>query len=173
MSQDLVLTIIARDRPGLIKSLSEVIAEHGGNWVDSSMARLAGEFAGIVLVSMPTVEIAKLEAALGALSKDGIDVTMRRASAAAAPPTGRRIYIELAGADHTGIISEISSEIARLGASIEELTTRVFPGSMSGTAMFEAQVDVILPDGLDADEVRERLEDIADDLMVEIEVEPA
>lgn len=171
MAQDLVLTVIARDRPGLIKALSESIDAHGGNWVDSSMARLGGEFAGIVLVSMPTADVAALEAALAALSKDGIAVTMRRASTLAAPPTGRRIYIEFAGADHTGIIAEISAEIARLGASIEELTTRVFAGSMSGTAMFEAQADVILPDGLDAEEVRERLEDIADDLMVEIEFE--
>ncbi len=50
MAVELVLTVIARDRPGLIKDLSETIAMHGGNWVDSSMARLGGEFAGILRV---------------------------------------------------------------------------------------------------------------------------
>jgi glycine cleavage system regulatory protein len=173
MNEQLVLTVIARDRPGIIRSLSETIASHSGNWVDSSMARLGGEFAGILMISVPAASVAALETALAGLGKDGIDVAVRRASAppAAPAPKGRRIYIELTGADHAGIISEISAEIARLGASVEELTTRVFPGSMSGTQMFEAHLDLVIPDGLDPEEVREKLEDIADDLMVEIEVE--
>lgn len=170
MSEQLVLTVIARDRPGIIRSLSGVIAEHGGNWVDSSMARLGGEFAGILLVAVPLANISGIEVALAALKTDGIEVSVRRAAGEAAPK-GKRVFLELTGNDHAGIIAEISGEIARLGASIDELTTRVYPGSMSGTKMFEAHADVILPEGVDAEAVRERLEDIADDLMVEIEVE--
>ena len=171
MNEQLGRTVIARDRPGIIRALSEAIASHSGNWVDSSMARLGGEFAGILLISVPAASVAPLETALTALGTDGIDVTVRRATSTAPPLKGRRIYIELTGADHAGIISEVSAEIARLGASVEELTTRVFPGSMSGTQMFEAHLDLVLPDGLNQEEVREKLEDIADDLMVEIEVE--
>ena len=37
MVDEMVLTVIARDRPGLVKALSEMIAQHGGNWIDSSM----------------------------------------------------------------------------------------------------------------------------------------
>lgn len=170
MTEQLVLTIIARDRPGIIRSLSTAIAEHGGNWVDGSMSRLGGEFAGILLVSLPDANVGPLESALAELGAAGIHVTTRRAAGEVAPQ-GKRIFAEITGNDHPGIIAEISGEIARIGGSIDEITTRVFSGSMSGTQMFEAHVDIILPETLDANEVRERLEDIADDLMVEIDVE--
>ena len=78
MAQDMVLTVIARDRPGLIKALSETINTHGGNWVDSSMARLAGEFAGILRISVPEDNVVAMEADLGKLGDAGIWVTIRR-----------------------------------------------------------------------------------------------
>ncbi len=46
---DLVLTLIGPDRPGLVEAVAEPIAAHGGNWLESRMAHLAGQFAGIVL----------------------------------------------------------------------------------------------------------------------------
>jgi glycine cleavage system regulatory protein len=49
----LVLTVIGDDRSGLVSALSGVIADHGGSWERSQMARLAGKFAGIVVVSVP------------------------------------------------------------------------------------------------------------------------
>ena len=83
-SVDIVLTAIARDRPGVVESLAEVISKHSGNWVDSSMAQLGGEFAGIVMVEVPSANAAKLEGALSALDKKGIDVTVHKATAGAA-----------------------------------------------------------------------------------------
>ena len=78
MPNDMVLTVIARDRPGLVKALSETIAQHGGNWIDSSMARLGGEFAGILRVSVPSSESGALEGALAKLCDVGISVVVRR-----------------------------------------------------------------------------------------------
>ena len=42
----LVLTLIGPDRPGLVERVSDVVASHGGNWLESRMAHLAGQFAG-------------------------------------------------------------------------------------------------------------------------------
>ena len=39
---DLVLTLIGPDRPGLVEAVAEVVAAHGGNWLESRMAHLAG-----------------------------------------------------------------------------------------------------------------------------------
>lgn len=172
MPQDLVLTVIARDRPGLIKALSETIAAHQGNWVDSSMARLGGEFAGILRVSVPDDSAAALEAALGKLGDAGIWVTLRK-NAAVRKHDGRHVRLEMTGVDHPGIIHEISTTLAGLDISIDELETRVFAGSMSGEAMFEAKADIVLPVGLDEGRLRETLEDIAHDLMVEVELATA
>ena len=52
MNTYLVLTVIGDDKPGLVESLSSVIADHQGNWLESSMSQLAGKFAGILKVSV-------------------------------------------------------------------------------------------------------------------------
>lgn len=171
MPQDLVLTIIARDRPGLIKLLSEAIAMHGGNWVDSSMARLAGEFAGILRIAVPNENVAALESALGGLGDAGIWVTIRKGHENKMH-VGRRVRLEMTGVDHPGIIHEISAVLANMDISIDALDSRVFAGSMSGEAMFEARADIILPEGLDEGQLRETLEDITSELMVEVTLEP-
>lgn len=170
MSEELVLTVIARDRPGVISAVSEAIAAHGGNWIDSSMARLGGEFAGIVRVTVPEGRGRELEAALSALSASGISVTHRRTETADAPRSGRLVRLELTGVDHPGIVHRISGALSTLGISIDELETRVFTGSMSGEPMFEAKAGIHLPDRVEEAKLRSRLESLEKDLMVDIEL---
>jgi glycine cleavage system regulatory protein len=170
MVDEMVLTVIARDRPGLIKALSETIAKHGGNWIDSSMARLGGEFAGILRVSVPTEECNALEAALGRLGAAGISVVIRKAKANKPTSSGRRVRLELTGVDHAGIIHGISAALSELSINIDELETRVFTGSMSGEPMFEAKAEIVLPDGVEETRLRTTLEGLAKDLMVDVEL---
>ena len=68
MTDYLVLTVIADDREGIVEQISQTIIEHGGNWMESSMARLAGKFAGILMVEVEPAKHADLEQALAALS---------------------------------------------------------------------------------------------------------
>ena len=63
MQTYLLISFIADDRPGLVQSLSEAVAAHGGNWLESRMANLAGKFAGIVNVSVPQARRQDLEGA--------------------------------------------------------------------------------------------------------------
>jgi len=51
MPVEMILTIISKDRPGLVQTLAKS-CDHSGNWIDSSMARLGGEFAGILRVDV-------------------------------------------------------------------------------------------------------------------------
>ena len=48
MQVPLVMTVIGKDRTGLVETLAEIVAGHGGNWLESRMCRLGGEFAGIL-----------------------------------------------------------------------------------------------------------------------------
>ncbi len=168
MADEMVLTVLARDRPGLIKALAETIAQHGGNWIDSSMARLGGEFAGILRVSVPASQSAALTKALDRLADAGISVTIRRGETSHAPREGRRVQLELVGVDHPGIVHRISAALAALHISFEELETRVFAGSMSGEAMFEAKAEIMLPNSVDETALRATLEALAKDLMVDV-----
>ena len=53
MQHLLVMTVIGPDRPGLVDSVAALVAEHGGNWLESRMSRLGGHFAGILRVDVP------------------------------------------------------------------------------------------------------------------------
>lgn len=169
MPVELVLSIIATDRSGLVKDVSEVVAAHSGNWIDSSMARLGGEFAGIVRVSLPDGAVPEFEAALAGLAADDIAVSVRR-SEPTEPPKGHRARLELTGGDHPGIIHKISTALSDHNISFEGLETEVYPGSMTGGLMFSARADIVVPDKVSGDALRDELEDIAGDLMVEIDL---
>ena len=60
MANSLVLTICAHDRPGVMKLISNTIAQCDGNWLESRMARLGGQFAGIVRVECSEEKLSQL-----------------------------------------------------------------------------------------------------------------
>lgn len=167
MAVEMILSVIARDRPGLVARIAEIVAARGGNWIDSSMARLGGEFAGIVRVSLPESEADALEAALGALAEDGITVLARR-SAGPAAPQGQAAFLEVTSSDRPGIVRDISDRLAARHVSIDELETEVFVGSMSGEALFSAKAMIVIPDGVTAADIRDDLEAIGLDTTAEI-----
>ncbi|MEZ5840266.1 MAG: ACT domain-containing protein [Hyphomicrobiales bacterium] len=170
MSVELVLTVIARDRPGLVETLSDTVAKFAGNWIDSAMARLGGEFAGIVRVEVPEASVEKLEGALSALSEKDISVSWRLGPRND-EPSGRRLRINVIGQDHTGIVRDVSATLAKQGVSVDRLNTTVFAGSMSGAPMFVAEAEVIVPEGADLEDLRDALERIAADIMVDVDVQ--
>ena len=74
--EQLVWTVIGPDRPGLVESLASVLARHGGSWLESRMARLSGQFAGIVQAEVPAENLEKLRAELDALARHGLVVSV-------------------------------------------------------------------------------------------------
>ncbi|GAE78556.1 hypothetical protein JCM18920_62 [Cutibacterium acnes JCM 18920] len=72
----LLLTAVGADRSGLVSDLSEIVAHYDGNWLDSRMARLAGAFAGIVLVDIKSSKVEPLKADLAGLEVKGLRVTV-------------------------------------------------------------------------------------------------
>ena len=60
MTTPLVLTFVGRDRPGLVNAIAERVAGAGGTWLESRLVRLAGEFAGVVLVAAPSERLIRL-----------------------------------------------------------------------------------------------------------------
>jgi glycine cleavage system regulatory protein len=168
----LVLTLIGPDRPGIVDSVSEVVAAHGGNWLESRMAHLAGKFAGVLRVEVAEEEVAALEEALGALEAGGLKVIVERGEPVEI--AGRRaMEIELLGVDRPGLVHEVSRLLAALGINVEELATDRPPAAHSGGPMFHAQIRVMVPEAASMADVRRGLERLADDLMVEIRLAEA
>lgn len=167
---DLVLTLIGADRPGIVEALAAPIAAHGGNWLESRMARLAGRFAGILRVEVPPDQVAALSAALTALEGRGLRVVVETAGAAEGAAGRRTMDLDLVGLDRPGIVREISHALAAHGVNIEELTTDRAPAPMSGEQLFHARARVHLPREADLAALRTQLERLAGDLMVEVQL---
>jgi glycine cleavage system regulatory protein len=163
----LILTVLGDDRPGLVSALSAPIKAHGGSWERSQMSRLAGKFAGIVVVSVPDHGVDPLVAELAALGSQGLQIALER-SDQPAERESLRLNLELLGADRPGIVAEISASLAALDVSIEELSTHVHEAPMAGGMLFEARAVLDAPLTTRADELRSMLEGLADELMVEI-----
>ena len=169
----LTLTLIGRDRPGLVRSLSERVASSGGNWLESRMARLAGQFAGILLIDLPESEVEHLLADLRALEAEGLHATVARGLGDEGVASYQTMTLELVGHDHPGIVRDIAEALAARRVNIEELTTRVVSASFSGDRMFEAEARLRVPADLSAGELRATLEVLANELMVDVRLDPA
>lgn len=169
--ESLVVTVIGRDRPGLVESVSAAVEAHGGSWVESRMARLAGNFAGILRASVPEAQAESLTSALNALRAEGLQVTVERGIVADVEDASV-VTLELIGGDRPGIVHKISEALAAKGVNVDELDTECDGAPWSGDALFKARARLHAPKGLDLDELREGLEAIANDLMVDLTLGP-
>jgi glycine cleavage system regulatory protein len=163
----LVLTVIAPDQPGLVEKIAQCVASHGGNWLESSMSRMAGQFAGILRVAVPAAAHAGLVAALAALAGQGIRVQV---APSGNEPTGnwRAIELDLVGNDRPGIVRDITRLLAGQGVNLERLSSEIAPAPMSSEMLFHARALLAVPLSLSLDSLQQALETLADDLMVEL-----
>ena len=83
----------------------------------------------------------------------------------------RHLKLDLVGNDRPGIIHSISSQLASRGVSIEKLQTEVVSGAWSGEQMFQMHARLMVPQTLDTDELRNGLESLANELMVDITID--
>jgi glycine cleavage system regulatory protein len=164
---DLVLTLIGPDRPGIVEAIAEPIARHGGSWLESRMAHLAGKFAGILRIEVAPEREGALVAALRALESSGLRLTIEAGPAGTAA-AARPFVLELVGLDRPGIVREISRALVEHGVNIEELTTDRTTAPMSGELLFRSHARVSLPAGADPERLRRTLERLAGDLMVQV-----
>jgi glycine cleavage system regulatory protein len=168
MAVTLVLTLIGNDRPGLVDSVSQSLADHGGNWEKSHMASLAGKFAGILRASVPGDAVDAVTQAWRQLERDGLRVLVERGEASAVPGRQHELQLEIVGQDHPGIVHDIAHALARRGVSVMELESEVVNASMAGGHLFQARVRVCVPTGVDEDHLRDDLEALANEIMVDL-----
>jgi glycine cleavage system regulatory protein len=168
----LVLTVIAEDQPGLVERVAKCIADHGGNWLESRMSRMAGQFAGILRVAVPAQAHAELTAALQGLEAQGIRVLFAH-SGTEPERRWQLIQLQLVGNDRAGIVRDITRLLAQHGVNLESLETDVLPAPMTNELLFRAEARLAVPAELPLERLQQQLETLADDLMVELRLQPA
>lgn len=169
MTTYLVLTVIGDDKPGLVESLSQAIADNSGNWLESSMSELAGKFAGILKISIADSAVDNLIEELNGLS-DRLNIVIEKATEETRSESPQCISLNMVGNDRPGIVKEISRVLASLDVNVEALTTECSPAPMSGASLFTADAKLKVPTNMELESLRSHLEQLSDDLVVEIKV---
>ncbi len=122
--QKLLLTVVGRDRPGIIEEITRCVVRHSGNVEESRSTRLSGQFAAFLLVSVPAEAMERFLEAIAGQDGDDLSVSSRLLSDPGAGPSGLVPYIlEVDGADHEGIIHQVASLLAPKGINIAEMRT--------------------------------------------------
>jgi len=165
----LILTVAGADRPGLVAAVADVVDAHGGNWENSSLAELAGTFAGVIEVSVAAEHAADLEQSLRGL--DGLLTVAVHTGSDAAASDDRLLEIQVLGNDRPGIVREISGVLNAHALSIEELATETRDAAMAGGRLFEASVTAKVPASVDLETLQADLERLASEIQVDITVD--
>lgn len=167
MSQQFVITISAEDRPGIIRDLSKIILEHQGNWLDSSFSKLAGKFAGILLVSTSNKNATSLKKCLLELSADNFTLRVDNTTIAKTQSL-EYAAVSIVGNDRPGIVDEIAGLLAANKVNVVKFESRTENSPMSSGLLFVANLEIELAGSEDFAELQARLESLSAELMVEI-----
>lgn len=176
MLATLVMTVIGSDRPGLVQMVAARVADHGGNWLESRMCRLGGQFAGILRVEVPSARRDELVNALRTLEVDGLRVIMHAEGALEAigkEGRGTLVTVAIVGNDRPGILRSVSGVFAAHGVNVEELASERVSAPMDGGMLFQARASLLIPPSVKLSTVRADLEKLAADLMVDVKLDAA
>lgn len=174
MTQQLAVTVIGPDRPGIIADVTEALAGTGVNLEDSTMTLLRGHFAMMIVCSGPFEEV---EDALEPLRGELVITVRQMGPEQAHAPIGPQYILSVHGADRPGIVAAVTRMIATAGGTITDLTTRLSGSLYVLTA--EVELPPAEPGGLGhdrpqgADLLNRALEITAEELGVGITLRPA
>jgi glycine cleavage system regulatory protein len=170
MNKYVIMTVLGGDRPGLVSSLADTVAKHGGNWLESRMARLAGQFAGIVRIECPSSAVDDLLKELHTPPAPGMPgLSVQAVLEVVEEPAKRRtLMVDVMGNDRPGIVRELATAIAEAGGNVEELTTGLESAPMSGHPMFRARGVISIPEHAEIEALTAAIEKLGGDLTVDV-----
>lgn len=144
---NLAVTAIGRDRPGIVAAITSALLEAGGNVDDSQMSILHGQFAVMLIVSVPEdASLESLETRLEAVGREiglgGITVSPVDDLDRGPGPTH---VLTVYGADRPGIVHDTADTLASLGVNITDLRTRRTGDPDS--PLYTLMVEIAVPEG--------------------------
>ena len=168
MSDQMVITALGADRPGIVDELSKVLYKHNLNIEDSRMSSLGGAFAVLLLVTGSNQAIdefigntAQIEAALQ------MQLLIR---ASESQKTGDALVpyqVEVVAMDNPGIVHNLASFFASRQINIVDLETDCYPAAHTGTPMFSMLLTIGVPAGMSIKKLRAEFLDTCDELNID------
>ena len=171
--QLIVINAVGGDRTGLVYDLTRVVADCGGNIVESRMSALGSDFAMLLLVSGKWHTLAKLEGELKKLSESsGITAALRSTDARAPRPDVVTYTVDVVCLDQPGIVYNLAGFFSSRGIDIAELNTRSYSAAHTGAPMFAVQMVIHIPSRIHIAALREEFLDLCDQLNLDAILEP-
>ncbi|WP_432453649.1 MULTISPECIES: glycine cleavage system protein R [unclassified Agarivorans] len=162
--KQLVVSVIGKDRPGIVDQLSTLVVKHHGNWLASRLTELAGQFTGILHIEVDDAHLSALCDDLN--NQHGLLVNIAEGDHNDhAEQT--QISINVTANDRVGIVQEVTQALNQLGVSLSKITTSVSSAPNWGGLIFTAQLQVPCADEQQRIAIQQSLESLADDLMVD------
>lgn len=171
MLHSLVFTFISNDKPGIIDRLSKIVANNGGNWLESSMTKLAGKFAGIVQISITEEQIGNLKASLKSLSNDEFSILIDDITQDANLEEYELIRLSIIGLDRPGIVHEVAQALAQKRINVTRMHSIIESAPMTGEPLFKAEVTIQKPTEVDIESLHEALDIISNNLAIDWNLE--
>ena len=161
-----VITMIGKDRAGLVDSLAKHIYAQDGNWLASNFARMAGQFAGFVEVHIPKEKHDDLIASLNSI--DELNVQSVTSAPEHSVQQTNSLVINIMGNDKPGIVQEVTAILNQFSLSIVRMDSCCESAPNWGSLMFKANIIIDVPANIVVDDIAEALENVANDLVVDI-----
>lgn len=172
MNNQLLVTAVGEDRPGIVARVTEVLSGHGANLEASRMAILGGEFAAIMLVTGPQDKLEMISRDLKVLERDGIAISTKKTT-----PISPDVYkdharceLSLRGADHEGIVHSLSSSLRDKNINIHSVETDVVEAPVTGSPLFCMNAVILVPPAIPLEKLKRELEQVACDQNVDIDL---
>jgi len=166
------LTIIGRDRPGIVSQVTEILYRQGCNIADSSCSILGGQFAMILIISHPEKDSREaFGEAFAPLEETNLSVflrTLRPGGEERPELKGEVCMVSVYGSDKPGIVYRVARELGDRGINITDLNTKLV-GSKS-RPVYVMMLEALLPESLGEEELRGVMDRLKGELEVDISV---
>jgi glycine cleavage system transcriptional repressor len=169
-----ILSILGRDRPGIVAAVSRALTERNCNIENVSQTMLQKEFAGIFIVTMPQeMSAAQLHTAMSSsLSSMDLHIYTKPCEGGEDDCSYKGFepfVITTKGPDRKGLVAGISEVIARHGVNITNLQAVFKGGNDPGDNIMIYEVD--LPAGFDHQALAQDLRAMAEAFHLEISIQ--
>ena len=173
METHLVISVIGKDRPGILDQLSRTVLDCGCNLGDSRMTVLGGEFAAIMVLSGNWNAVAKVESALPRLAEK-LDLHVHSKRTEPRRGTDKLIPygVEVVASDHPGIVHDVAKFFASRHINIEDVYTNRYNAPHTGAPMFTLHMTVGIPADTSIATIRGEFMDFCDDLNLDAMLAP-
>ncbi|WP_394837418.1 hypothetical protein LVJ94_10970 [Pendulispora rubella] len=173
MSEELVITAVGPDRPGITSEFSGHVHATGANLADSRMINLRGRFALVALVlgTKETLEATR-KALTSAARSMGLSIEFSSAEKTA-PRSGVPFRLRSYSMDQPGIVHKLTRYLHEQGVNIEELETRLESAPFMGTPVFTMTLIMLVPSEVSVKTLRRNLEELGGTLNCDIDLDPA